>query len=53
MFWALGFGNQVVMVDPGSHTVAVRLGPVNAPEGSPKFNAPASARVVTEALVAP
>ena len=50
MFWALGFGNQVLAVDPGSHTLVVRLGPPRGPADAPKFDARASARVVTEAL---
>ena len=30
MFWALGLGNQIVQVDPGSKTVVVRLGTAEA-----------------------
>ncbi len=50
MFWALGFGNQVLALDPGSHTLVVRLGPPRGPADAPKFDARASARVVTEAI---
>jgi CubicO group peptidase (beta-lactamase class C family) len=48
MYWALGFGGQVVQVDPGSDTVVVRLGP-NAPKT--RYGAADTAEVVTEALV--
>ena len=51
MYWALGFANQVVAIDPGSDTVVVRLGPASTPEGTPKFGPQATARVVTEALL--
>jgi hypothetical protein len=50
MFWALGAGGQVVQVDPGSDTVVVRLGP---PDPQVTYQAPETARVVTEALVDP
>lgn len=51
LFTAQGLGGQIVMVDPGSETVAVRLGagPVGDPTGG--YRAPQIARVVTEALV--
>ena len=26
MYWALGLGNQLIQIDPGSRTVVVRLG---------------------------
>ena len=51
MYWALGFANQVVAIDPGSDTVVVRLGPASTPEGTPEFGPQATARVVTEALL--
>jgi CubicO group peptidase (beta-lactamase class C family) len=50
MFFALGFGNQIISVDPGSDTVVVRLGPGRAPEGSGPFTQKDTAAVVTEAL---
>jgi CubicO group peptidase (beta-lactamase class C family) len=53
MFFALGLGNQVVAVDPGSDTVVVRLGRFETPEGAKPFDAAATARVVTEALADP
>ncbi|MBX6389261.1 MAG: beta-lactamase family protein [Frankia sp.] len=53
MFWAVGLGNQVVQIDPGSRTVVVRLG---IPEGSPRpptFGQAEASRVVTEAVTGP
>ena len=37
MFWALGLGNQVIQVDPGSKTVVVRLGTAEAQPKPPTF----------------
>lgn len=53
LFTAQGLGGQIVMVDPGSETVAVRLG--EGPAGDPTggYKAPQISRVVTEALVDP
>lgn len=51
MFFALGFGNQIISVDPGSDTVVVRLGPARAPAGSGSFTQKDTAAVVTDALV--
>jgi CubicO group peptidase (beta-lactamase class C family) len=52
MYWALGLGNQIVAVDPGSETVVVRLGA--GPEGGAAgFEQADAARVVTEALATP
>jgi CubicO group peptidase (beta-lactamase class C family) len=45
LFAAIGFGGQVVLVDPTSQTVVVRLG---APDGG--YGVQDAARVVTEAL---
>lgn len=53
MYWARGMGGQMVQVDPGSQTVAVRLGPSAVPEGATPFSDEALAAVVTEALVRP
>lgn len=50
MFFALGFGNQIIAVDPGSDTVVVRLGPGRAPAGSGPFTQKDTADVVTDAL---
>jgi CubicO group peptidase (beta-lactamase class C family) len=53
MYAALGFGGQVVLVDPGSGTVVVRLGTLGtgADDGADAFAVADAARVVTEALV--
>ena len=52
MYTAQGLGGQIVMVDPGSETVVVRLGSGGTP-GDPTsgFRAQEAARVLTEALV--
>ena len=50
MFWALGLGNQVVQVDPGSRTVVVRLGTAEARPQPPTFGPAEASRVVTEAV---
>jgi CubicO group peptidase (beta-lactamase class C family) len=50
LFAALGFGGQVVLVDPTSHTVVVRLG--NPPaSGEEPYRFADAARVITEALL--
>jgi CubicO group peptidase (beta-lactamase class C family) len=49
LFAALGFGGQVVLVDPGSETVVVRLGDPPEP-GARAYGFADAARVVTEAL---
>lgn len=51
MYWAIGKGNQIVSVDPGTDTVAVRLGVGTDPAGVEPFGAAAIARVVTDAIV--
>lgn len=51
MFWALGLGNQIIQIDPGSRTVVVRLGPGEASPQPPTFDRAAASRVVTEAVV--
>ena len=51
MFWALGLGNQVVQIDPGSGTVVVRLGTAEFAPKPPTFGRADASRVVTEALV--
>ncbi|GAB2844411.1 serine hydrolase [Actinoallomurus bryophytorum] len=53
MFWALGLGNQLVQVDPGSGTVVVRLGTPEPRPRPPTFGPAEAAKVVTEALVHP
>ena len=50
MYWALGLGNQVVQIDPGTRTVVVRLGtavPIPIP---PTFGPGEASKVVTEAV---
>ncbi|WP_235498099.1 serine hydrolase [Frankia sp. R43] len=51
MFWAIGLGNQILQIDPGSGTVVVRLGTPEARPVPPTFGTAEAARVVTEALV--
>jgi CubicO group peptidase (beta-lactamase class C family) len=51
MYWALGLGNQLIQVDPGTQTVVVRLGsgtPIPLP---PTFGPAEASTVVTGALV--
>ena len=50
MFWALGLGNQVIQVDPGSRTVVVRLGTAESRPQPPTFGNAEASRVVTEAV---
>ena len=50
MYWALGLGNQLIQVDPGSRTVVVRLGAGAARPQPPTFGPPEASRVVTEAV---
>ena len=50
IYWALGLGNQVVQIDPGTKTVVVRLGtavPIPIP---PTFGPGEASTVVTEAV---
>ncbi len=53
MFWALGLGNQVVQVDPGSRTVVVRIGTAEPRPQPPTFGRLDASRVVTEAVTGP
>ena len=52
MYAALGFGGQVVLVDPGSGTVVVRLGTLGtgSTPGADPYTFADAANVVTEAL---
>lgn len=50
-FWALGLGNQVVQVDPGTRTVVVRMGTGESRPQPPTFGPADASRVVTEAVV--
>ncbi|WP_018500300.1 serine hydrolase domain-containing protein [Parafrankia discariae] len=52
MYWAIGLGNQILQIDPGSGTVVVRLGSGEARPRPPTFGVADASRVVTEALVA-
>jgi hypothetical protein len=51
MYWAIGLGNQIISIDPGSDTVAVRIGPPSTGAHPGAFGTAAISRVVTEALV--
>ncbi len=57
MYFAIGLGGQIIVVDPGSETVVVRLGPFRGLGGGngglPNFGVGNAAKVVTEALVDP
>ncbi len=57
MYFALGLGGQIIVVDPASETVVVRLAPFRGLGGGngglPNFGAGDAAKVVTEALVDP
>jgi CubicO group peptidase (beta-lactamase class C family) len=48
LYAALGFGGQVLMVDPRSRTIVVRLG-LPAPAGEEGYEFPRAARVITRA----
>jgi CubicO group peptidase (beta-lactamase class C family) len=50
MYWALGLGNQLVQVDPGSDTVVVRLGTAAVAPKPPTFGPAEASKVVTEAV---
>ena len=49
VYAALGFGGQVLLVDPNSRTMVVRLG-LPAPAGEEGYGFGAAARVLTRAL---
>jgi CubicO group peptidase (beta-lactamase class C family) len=51
MYWALGLGNQLVQVDPGTNTVVVRLGTPDPVPFPPTFGPAEASRVVTEAVL--
>jgi hypothetical protein len=50
MYWAIGLGNQIIQVDPGTRTVVVRLGIPEAQPVPPTFGTAEASRVVTEAV---
>jgi CubicO group peptidase (beta-lactamase class C family) len=52
MYWALGLGNQLIQVDPGTRTVVVRLGSSSLVPRPPTFGPAQASRVVTRAVVA-
>jgi CubicO group peptidase (beta-lactamase class C family) len=51
MFWAIGLGNQIIQVDPGSDTVVVRLGSAEIQPKPPTFGPAEASKVVTTAIV--
>lgn len=51
IFTAQGLGGQVILVDPGTETVVVRIGEGGGDGPLDGYRAPDAARVVTEALV--
>jgi len=50
-YWAIGLGNQIIQVDPGSRTVVVRLGTADAFSQQPTFGPAEASKVVTQAVV--
>lgn len=50
-YWAIGAGNQIVQVDPGTDTVVVRLGTAELLPKPPTFGAAEASKVVTTAVV--
>ena len=50
-YWALGLGNQVVQVDPGTDTVVVRLGTPELSPQPPTFGPAEASKVVTTAVI--
>jgi CubicO group peptidase (beta-lactamase class C family) len=50
MYWALGLGNQLIQIDPGSRTVVVRLGAATPNLLYRSFGPTTASRVVTTAL---
>ena len=51
MYWALGLGNQLIQVDPGTKTVVVRLGTADPLTAPPTFGPAEASRVVSEAVI--
>ena len=52
-YTAQGLGGQVVLVDPRSETVVVRIGQFHARPATTRTPASDAARFITEALVRP
>jgi CubicO group peptidase (beta-lactamase class C family) len=50
-FWAIGLGNQIIQVDPGSDTVVVRLGSAEFQPRPPTFGPAEASKVITTAVV--
>lgn len=50
IYWALGLGNQLVQIDPGTRTVVVRLGKPEVNPQPPTFGPAQASKVVTEAV---
>jgi CubicO group peptidase (beta-lactamase class C family) len=53
MYWAIGLGDQLIQVDPGTKTVVVRLGKPELDPKPPTFTFADAAKVVTQAIVKP
>ena len=51
MYWALGLGNQLIQIDPGTRTVVVRLGSSELIPKPPTFGPGEASRVVTQAVL--
>ena len=51
MYWALGLGNQLIQIDPGTRTVVVRLGTAELIPSAPTFGPADASRVVTQAVI--
>jgi CubicO group peptidase (beta-lactamase class C family) len=51
MYWALGLGNQIIQVDPGTKTVVVRLGTAEPIPVPPTFGPAQASEVVTRAVI--
>jgi CubicO group peptidase (beta-lactamase class C family) len=51
MYWAIGLGDQLIQVDPGTKTVVVRLGKPEPNPQPPTFGYADAAQVVTQAVV--
>ena len=51
MYWALGLGNQIIQIDPGTNTVVVRLGTAEPIPTPPTFGPAQASEVVTRAVI--
>jgi CubicO group peptidase (beta-lactamase class C family) len=50
-YWAIGLGNQLIQVDPGTDTVVVRLGSAQFQPQPPTFGPAEASKVITTAVV--